>query len=128
MGKAWAVGYNVWLPSPPPSLLPALLARPPFFSWATAGSLVPAGTILLGVTCLEGISSGRSILFTIASFCCYLQTEESGSDKGSEAQASVPPPFTVSYGSPPAPRTGYGANQMGLANMLRSPLLKIEVP
>ncbi|XP_049724417.1 CSC1-like protein 1 isoform X3 [Elephas maximus indicus] len=42
----------------------------------------------------KGVCSGRSVLCIVAMFGCYLQTEESASDKGSEAEAPVPPPFT----------------------------------
>lgn len=58
---------------------------------------MPAGTIILGVNSLFvwRVVAGRSVLFITASFCCYLQTEESANDKGSEAEAREPPPFTV---------------------------------
>lgn len=103
---------------PHPHPVPCTARPTPIVSWGAAGSLVPAGTIIPAITCLEGVSSGRSALFIIASFCCYLQTEESTSDKGSEAQAHVPPPFTVSYGSPLALSSGNSPSQRGPANVL----------
>lgn len=79
---------------------------------------MPAGTIILGV---NSLLVWRVLVQEV--FAVFLQTEESTADKGSEAQAHLPAPYTVSHGSPPALSPAPGARQAG-----RDHLVEREVP
>ena len=89
-GQAWGWGAPC-APRPLPCPAPPAPA-PAAGSLAPAGALIPSGAGL----CAGRVFIREGPLVSHREFLLCLQTEESASDKGSEAEAHRPPPFTVS--------------------------------